>query len=51
MNGTIVPTITITITAQFTAARTAATDELRIQLVFPETEAGAELFTQLAAAL
>jgi hypothetical protein len=24
------------------------TDELRIQLVFPETEAGAELFTQLA---
>ena len=46
MNGTIVPTITIT--AQFTAARTAATDELRIQLVFPETEAGAELFTQLA---
>jgi transcriptional regulator with XRE-family HTH domain len=49
MNGTIVPTITIT--AQFTAARTAATDELRIQLVFPETEAGAELFTQLANAL
>ncbi len=46
MNGTIVPTITIT--AQFTAARTAATDELRIQLVFPETEAGKELFTQLA---
>ena len=49
MNGTIIPTITIT--AQFTAARTATTDELRIQLVFPETEAGAELFTQLAAAL
>ncbi|MGI9610896.1 MAG: helix-turn-helix domain-containing protein [Acidimicrobiia bacterium] len=46
INGTIIPTITIT--AQFTAARTAMTDELRIQLVFPETEAGAELFTQLA---
>ncbi|MBG7606218.1 MAG: hypothetical protein IZT58_16570 [Actinobacteria bacterium] len=44
MNGTIVPTIT----AQFTAARTAMTDELRIQLVFPETESGKELFTQLA---
>jgi transcriptional regulator with XRE-family HTH domain len=49
MNGTIIPTITIT--AQFTAARTATTDELRIQLVFPETEAGAELFTQLAGTL
>ena len=49
MNDTIVPTITIT--AQFTAAHTAATDELRIQLVFPETEACAELFTELAAAL
>ena len=49
MNGTIIPTITIT--AQFTAARTAATDELRIQLVFPETEAGVELFTQLAETL
>ena len=49
MNGTIVPTITIT--AQFTAARTAATDELRIQLVFPETEEGAELFAELARTL
>ncbi len=46
VNGAIIPTITIT--AQFTAARTATADELRIQLVFPETEAGAELFTQLA---
>lgn len=46
MNGTIIPTITIT--AQFTAARTATTDELRIQLVFPETEAGEKAFTQLA---
>lgn len=46
LNGTIIPTVTVT--AQFTAARTATTDELRIQLVFPETEAGAELFTQLA---
>jgi hypothetical protein len=46
LNGTIIPTITVT--AQFTAARTATTDELRIQLVFPETEAGVELFTQLA---
>ena len=49
MSGTIVPTITIT--AQFTAARTAMTYELRIPLVFPETEAGVELFTQLADAL
>jgi len=46
LNGTIIPTITVT--AQFTAARTATTDELRIQLVFPETEVGVELFTQLA---
>jgi hypothetical protein len=46
MNGTIVPTITVT--AQFTTARTAMTDDLRIQLVFPETEAGKELFTRLA---
>lgn len=45
------PVPTITISAQFTAARTAATDELRMQLVFPETEAGAELCTQLADAL
>ncbi len=49
MNGTIVPTVTIS--AQFTAARTATTDELRIQLVYPETEAGVELFTELAAAV
>ena len=46
VNGIIIPTVTIT--AQFTAARTATTDELRIQLVFPETEAGAQMFTQLA---
>lgn len=49
LNGTVIPTVTIT--AQFTAARTAATDELRVQLVFPETEAGADLFAELAAVL
>ena len=49
MNGTVIPTITIA--AQFTAARTATTDELRIQLVFPETEAGVEVFAELANAL
>ncbi len=43
------PTIaTVTVTAQFAAARTAMTYELRIQLVFPETEVGNELSTQLA---
>ena len=45
----VIPTVTIT--AQFTAARTVTTDELRVQLVFPETEAGVELFSQLAEAL
>ena len=49
VKGTVVPTITIT--AQFTAARTATTDELRIQLVFPESEAGKELFTEFAETL
>ena len=49
VDGTIIPTITVT--AQFTTARTSTTDELRVQLVFPETEAGRELLTELALAL
>ena len=43
----VIPTITVV--AQFGSPRDVTIDELRIELIFPEDEAGREFFTQMAA--
>ena len=46
IDGARIPTVTIT--ARFGAARTAATDELQVELIYPADDVGRELFASLA---